>query len=386
MILIYEILQYALVLTAGVFIGYQLLLGILALLPQTETLASSKFHHSFLIVIPSHNDEQEISKTLYSLSALVYPTTLFKLMVITQSPKGNTAKVARKLGATVVEKAEFNDGASANILRWSLNQSHGNDDHYDAIVVIEPGSLVSGNFLEVMNKYLQKGSKVVQSSSIKMLRAPGWRTKIRHLRLLLYDHVNLIGRKFLGFDTWLLGNGMCFEAGVLKNNALKFYQLDNSLESSLSMMDKGIHIDYAPEAFTWNQSAQQNREVDEVGSLRGHLKRIKKMESRLKQYRQQSPLQYFANIIELMTPSLWILGIGTAGMVLLNWLLWKINFTSAFLFWVWLVLSGMMVIYLSIGWAVNRSYQMEINNNKQKHIDESGIRDMILPDYEKNKL
>src|SRR5690554_4293994 len=160
---VYAIIQYTLAAVAGLLLGYQMLLSFIALrgksIKNFKTLKSRKF----TIVIPAHNEEKVISKTIYSLCSLIYPKTLFDVIVVADNCTDNTAKIARKLGATVLERTDAEKQGKGYALRWAFDKILASDQPPDSIIVVDADSLISGNYLKVMNYYLEKGNKVIQS-------------------------------------------------------------------------------------------------------------------------------------------------------------------------------------------------------------------------------
>jgi len=346
---------------AAILIGYQLLLGLLALMPQHEQRAEQvAFNHSFLLVIHLQNKEQEISKTLYSLYGLVYPWNLFEVLVIADYGTGNAANVARKFGATVLERESDQYKGRSDVLCWALEQIRLWEEKYDAIVVIEPGGLISGNFLEVMNQHLEEGSNILQSSNLKVLTSGPWRIKFAHTARLIYNHVNSLGRKKLGLDTRLMGNGICFKTKVLKNISMELSQTIDDFDDRMPLHMNGVRTDFAPEAIVWSQFYDSSGERQSHKARDSQFQIVKKnVRHFINRFIDNKSLQDFDTLVSLITPPLKALFMGTTGMVIINWALWRFGNISASFFWIWITLLVMVTIYLLIGIATDRAFFLD---------------------------
>ena len=243
-----EIIFITLLIVIAPLLLYQFLLSLLALNAKIQTTFGTEKNRRFAIVIPAHNEEKIISKTIYSLSALIYPKKLYDVFVIADNCDDNTADVARSLGVTVLERFHRTRKGKGYALRWAFNRLLNTDETYDALLVVDADSLISGNYLEVMNYYLEKGSDVIQSND-QVLPEPGnWSVEATQIGFLLYNYVKPLGRKVLNFNMGLRGNGMCFRAEVLKKIPWKAWSLTEDVEYGMILMLNDIKIDFAPEA------------------------------------------------------------------------------------------------------------------------------------------
>lgn len=349
---IYIIIQYILVIAGGGLVAYQLLLSIFALFAKTSTSFTAERNRKFVIVIPAHNEEQVIAKTLYSLFGMVYQRNLYDLVVVADNCTDNTAKIARKLGAKVLERTNDEKRGKGYALRWGFDQILEWEENYEAVVVLDSDSLISGNFLEVMNYYLEKGSKVIQSSDLVIPQPGAWSSESIRIGFLLYNYVKPMGRKLLGFDMGLRGNGMCFSADILKEHPWKAWSLTEDVEYGLSLLMKGIKIDFAPEANIWAQMPvkAENAESQRTRWEMGRYPIIKKYApGLLKRFITKASFKYFDAFIELITPPLVNLLLFVVSMLVLNFSLWLFGLLPLTFSWIWLAITMMGVLYLFVG-------------------------------------
>jgi cellulose synthase/poly-beta-1,6-N-acetylglucosamine synthase-like glycosyltransferase len=262
-------------------------------------------NRKFAILVPAYNEEKVISKTLYSLFSIIYPRRLYDLFVIADNCTDNTAKIAKNLGAIVLERENPVQRGKGYALRWGFDQILSSEKKYDAIVVFDSDSLISGNFLEVMNYYLEEGKEVIQSSDLVIPQPGVWSSEMIRIGFLLYNYVKPLGRKALGLQMGLRGNGMCFSTDHLKKHPWEAWSRTEDLEYGLQLLMKGVVIYFAPEACVWAQmpvravNAESQRRRWEMG--RQEIMRKYARQFFKETFRRRS-LKFLDVLIDLTTP------------------------------------------------------------------------------------
>lgn len=106
------------------------------------------------ILIPAHNESDQIVETLDSLWA--QSTVPKRIVVIADNCTDNTAELARTHGAEVFETIENKHKKAGGLNQW-LDQNldeHGNDE---LIMVMDADSALDSRFLELAMKHITKG-------------------------------------------------------------------------------------------------------------------------------------------------------------------------------------------------------------------------------------
>lgn len=364
--MIYEIFQYSLISIATILIGYQLILIMMALISKKNEPLDTVYNRSFLIIIPSHNKGKDLAQTLYSLFGLMYPWNLYKLVILADNCTDNTVGIAQKFGLQVLERHnnDANQQGGNIALGWAFEQIWQWDEKYDAIVIIEPGSLVSGNFLKVMNHYIEKGSEVIKSSNLVLDRPKRWKTEVGRITHLLHNHVNPLGRKALGLNMSLSGNGMCYRSHLLNKYPIANNSMAEEWEYSLLLSLKGIHIDFAPEARVWYQlpGVSSKSELDYAQPIGVRYSIIKKYTKYFFIYFfTKRSIQLLEALLGFVTPHTLILFLGILGILAINVILWTIGVVSELFVWVWLALYIMEGIYFCTVIVADRVMRTYLN-------------------------
>ena len=233
---------------AGFFIVYLTALSVLALLARKENNIITSGIRRFAVVVPAHNEELSIEKTLRSLLSIEYPQGYFDVIVIADNCTDATARIAKTCGAIVYERTNADLRGKGYALRWCFDQLLVKQPQYDGIVVIDADSTASGNFLSVMNYYLERGAYAVQCSDMVAPQPGAWSSEITRLGFTLYNHVRPLARRLFGFSAGLRGNGMCFTADTLREVPWNTYSLNEDLEYGLVLLLQNKPIAFAPEA------------------------------------------------------------------------------------------------------------------------------------------
>lgn len=231
--------------------GYLLLLTAAAwqAARQTPVRPGSPIHR-FLILIPAHNEERLLPGSLASLDKLDYPRSLFAIHVVADNCQDRTASVARQKGATVHERNDQARRGKGYALQWLLQRLWQANEPHDAVVILDADTVVSANFLQVMDARLTRGERIIQA--YYAVRDPGssWSVTLRYAALAVLHYLRPLGRMALGGSAGLKGNGMVFAAGVLQRHQWSA-ALTEDIEFHMDLILAGQRVMFAPDAVVW---------------------------------------------------------------------------------------------------------------------------------------
>lgn len=245
---ILSILEIPAIAAAGFLAGYLALLSVLALLARRPVPAGTGKPRMFAVVVPAHNEEGALGKTLASLKDLDYPAGLFDVVVIADNCADGTAAVARTAGVVALERTDPVDRGKGHALRWAFDTLSTDPRGYHAFVVIDADSVATVNFLRVMNDELDAGAEAIQAGDVVIRNEASWSTEITRLGFTLYNHVRPLGRGVIGGSAGLRGNGMCFSAGLMKRIPWDAFGVTEDLQYGLTLLLNGVRVRYAPAA------------------------------------------------------------------------------------------------------------------------------------------
>lgn len=333
---------------AGFFLWYLALLSVLALTVKIRSEFPVSHRRIFAVVIPAHNEELVIENTLKSLFALEYRSELFEVIVIADNCTDRTAEIARSSGAIVYERTDKLNKGKGQALRWCFEKLLNSSFDYDAFVVVDADSVVSKNFLEVMNFYLERKAQVVQASDMVQPQPGAWSPEVTRIALALYNYVRPLGRKVTGCSAGLRGNGMCFSAEVLRTIPWEAYSITEDLEYGLTLLLHGVPTVFAPEATVYAKMPVKAKHAESQRARweMGRMPLIRRYGVPLvREAVRKRSLRLLDACIDLVTPAFVNMLIVSFGMLTMTSLLSLVGVKDAQQFiipWCVVILAGMV--------------------------------------------
>lgn len=279
------------------------------------TMAATRRRHApletcsrarFAVLVPAHNEEVLLPRLLRSIGALDYPSDLYDVHVVADNCNDGTSAVARSCGAGVYERRDDELRGKGYALRWLLAQLRNSGQSYDAYVFLDADSVVSENFLHVMNRHLARGDQVIQSYYGVLNPGDSWTSALRFAALALYNGLRPRGRDALGLSAGIRGNGMAFTSDVLARFGWEAFTLAEDVEFHLKLVEAGVRVRYASEATVLGEMPVSLRQAhsQNVRWERGRLQMLRALGPRLLTagLRRGSPMVLDALAEQLVPP------------------------------------------------------------------------------------
>ncbi len=202
--------------------------------------------HRFLVVIPAHNEEACVGKTVESCLAITYPRAKFDVLVIADNCTDATALRAEEAGARVLERIDAARKSKGHALEYLIDwlERSGEFDTLDALVVIDADSIVARSLLEQFSLGLDRGSDWMQCYDCVGNADATWRTRLMAYGMALFNGIALAGRQALGFSAALRGNGMCISTAGLRRIPWRAHSLVEDQEYSWIVRISGERIEF----------------------------------------------------------------------------------------------------------------------------------------------
>lgn len=277
----------------------------------------------FAIIIPAHNEEKVIEKTINSALRVRYPKELFDVVVVADNCTDQTAKIALQCGAIVFQRTDAARRGKGFALNWIIPQVLGRlpAPGYDACVFVDADSIMMPEFLEEMNISLHEGHRVIQSSDLVLDSSNSWRVQLMLIAFALQNYVRLLGKSRLGLSILLKGNGMCFSSDVLRTMRWDESSLGEDLDMGVDLIRRGERIHFNPDAVVYAlmpeqaSSAATQRIRWEGGRFASMRRRVPSV---LQEAWKRKSLLLFEAGIDAAFPPLAILFLGSAFFALAN--------------------------------------------------------------------
>jgi len=258
MIHIYWMPFYLLLGIIGLFMTYYLFFAIVYLLSPKRTVPRLAPQKRFIIIIPAHNEEQLIDRTLEQLLEVNYPPHLFQVVVIADNCKDRTAELATKHGVFVMERQDLKDRGKGFALSWALPRLSLFD--YDAVVIIDADTIMDHQYLQEMSSALCAGRRVLQSYNNLLNPDDSYLTRLIHVTSIMKNLLLNEGKARLNLSVALMGTGMCFERKVLEEIGWGAHSIGEDWEYFAKLTQKGIAVTFQQRAMTYSQEATSLRQ------------------------------------------------------------------------------------------------------------------------------
>ena len=308
----------------------------------------------FDIVVPSHNEEEGIGRTVKNLLALNWPADKFPVLVIADNCSDQTADKAREAGATVIERYDEKLRGKGYALARAFDASNA-DGKAQAVVVVDADTIVSSNLLQAFAARLEKGALAAQAHYGVANPDASWRTRLMAIALGMFHKVRSTGRERLGLSCGLRGNGMCFHHKLLSEVPHDAFSVVEDLEYGIRLGLAGHRVHYAAEAEVLGEM---------VSGEKASRSQRTRWEGGRKAIRKQHGLSLFLQAVERKDAVLFDLGMDVWTPPLSTLAMWTVvtAFVGAILFWLdgramSLHLGQVMCVGLALhvirGWAVS---------------------------------
>jgi 1,2-diacylglycerol 3-beta-glucosyltransferase len=220
----------------------------------------------FALLVPAHNEEAVLGRTLASLAALDYPVAQRDVWLVADNCTDATSALARTHGAHVCERHDLALPGKGHALAWLLERIAAAGARYDGFVIVDADSALSANFLRTMDARLEGGALAVQGY-YTVLPLHGTRAEaLRCVALALVHYLRPAAKSALGLSYGLKGNGMCFAPELIARFGWPTAGLAEDVEFNLLLASNGTRVAFAPEAVvrgeippTLRAAASQNR-------------------------------------------------------------------------------------------------------------------------------
>ncbi|MEM7113422.1 MAG: glycosyltransferase family 2 protein [Chloroflexota bacterium] len=232
-------------------VAYLMLLTITAWFAKRETqpLASLPTNR-FQILVPAHNEEKLLPSLLENLAELDYPQDLYAVHVVADNCTDQTAVIARRGGAIAHERFNQELRGKGYALQWLLQRLQAESETPDAVVIIDADTVVSPNFLRVMDSRLARGERVIQAYYAVRNPEDGWSASLRYAALAVLHYLRPQGRMVLGGSAGLKGNGMVFAADIMAQHEWSA-SVTEDIEFHMTLLLAGERVTFAPDAVVW---------------------------------------------------------------------------------------------------------------------------------------
>jgi len=202
----------------------------------------------FLILVPAHNEGENLIPTLSSLRRLDYSTHLFDVVVIADNCTDRTASVARQNGCQVWERSDPLRRGKGHALGWALGRMP--SESYDAVAIIDADTQCSSNLLKVFSRELRFEETPVQASVELAFSAesPSWLSMTTRAAQRAEESYVSVPRSRFRLYQGLQGTGFCIPVKVLGDVPWMAFSICEDLEYAFQLATKRVAVRFVRDA------------------------------------------------------------------------------------------------------------------------------------------
>ena len=300
------------------------------------------------VLIPAHNEEEGIRRTIRSVLACDYPSDRFEINVIADNCTDLTAEAARSEGAVVAERTDTSRRGKGQALDWFLKECKTRYINTDVITIIDADVAPDRNYLrEISASFSQPGTLAVQAYNGVSNPEAGWRPGLIDAAFNVFNHLRMAGSCRLSGTCVLKGNGMAFSTSLLQRTGWPCHSIVEDMEFSLRLLQEDISVHYNPDAVIRSEMVTSGKNASSQRSRweGGRFSLVRNTAGPLlKLFARTGRIRYLVAIAELATPPLSLLVmlfvLGTAASILLLNSPWILAVSSWWFILVFYVISG----------------------------------------------
>ncbi len=190
----------------------------------------TKFN-KFIVLVPAHNEEILIGKTVDSLKSINYPKKYWDLIVIADNCNDNTARIVRDNQVKCIERGDEDNKGKGYAINWALQEI--DLSPYDALLLLDADSLVSTQILAELNQDINEGRNIIQGNHGVIRRPNDWLVDLAYLSDIIQFKVHYQGRTNLNLPVKMIGSAMCFTMDIINKYGWKSFSLTEDFEQFL---------------------------------------------------------------------------------------------------------------------------------------------------------
>ncbi|BBO67273.1 glycosyl transferase [Desulfosarcina alkanivorans] len=208
----------------------------------------------FAVLVPAHNEELLIGILCQSLLDVDYPRDKYVVHIIADNCSDSTADIAASLCAKVLERTDPADVGKGQALSWALQRI--DLDQFDAVLIVDADNYVGNNILTELNRMINSGEQSIQCYNAVGNRADSWFTQLLYVSRTIGNLLYHEAKYRLGLSSYLMGNGLCFRAELLKKKGWTAFSVGEDWEYYAQLVESGVMVAFAAKAKVFHQESK----------------------------------------------------------------------------------------------------------------------------------
>ncbi|MCV6636302.1 glycosyltransferase family 2 protein [Candidatus Albibeggiatoa sp. nov. NOAA] len=195
------------------------------------------------VVIPAHNESDNISQTVKSLLSCDPSHGQYQIYVIADNCTDDTAEKARQAGAEVLERQNEELRGKGYALDFAFTHLLDNTTT-DAIMVVDADTMVEPNFIKVCEQAFMQGAAGIQCRYTVNNPEASRKTRLLNVALLAFNVLRPRGRAFWNLSVGISGNGFGLTRQTLQKVPYTASSIVEDLEYHLTLVKHHLKVQF----------------------------------------------------------------------------------------------------------------------------------------------
>ncbi|MGY4602911.1 cellulose synthase/poly-beta-1,6-N-acetylglucosamine synthase-like glycosyltransferase [Bradyrhizobium sp. USDA 4474] len=275
------------------------------------------------VVVPAHDESAVIGRAIQSIRAQLPPAG--RLLVVADNCTDDTARLAMRLGAEVIERRDTMRVGKGYALDCGV-RFLARTDPPDVVVFVDADCVVSAGTLDSLARLSLASGNPVQASNVVLFPpSAGSLQRIAQFAWRVTTGLRPLGSRWLGLPCQLMGTGMAFPWSVISTVDLATGHLaeDKKLGVELALAGKAPIFCCDAQVTSWFPAGRNAEQRQRLRWELGHLAMIRDYVPRLLAHavsRRSASLALFALDLSVPPLALFTLLLGAALCVGFAWL------------------------------------------------------------------
>ncbi|MCP3178134.1 glycosyltransferase family 2 protein [Desulfuromonas sp. KJ2020] len=263
LLVLYYIFIISLLIYVGLATIYLLFMAASYFVLPQKKLSDNKYLNRFMILVPAHNEELLIGTLCQSLLQVNYPYGKYKIFVIADNCNDKTIKNASEYDVEILERHDLEHSGKGHALAWALEEVP--VEEFDAVLMVDADNYVDTEILQDLNRHINSGEKAIQCYNAVGNRDDSWFTQLLYVSRTIGNLLYHESKYRLGLSSYLMGNGLCFNAKLLQERGWTAFSTGEDWEYYAQLIESDVKISFASEAKVYHQ---ESRSLDQATSQR----------------------------------------------------------------------------------------------------------------------
>ena len=204
----------------------------------------------FAVLIPARNERNVVGHLVKNMLRQKYPRELFDIIVIPNNCNDDTADVACRAGAKVLE-CTVPVRSKGDVLRFTFDALK--DEGYDAYCILDADNLASEGFLSAANDAMQSGMDIAQGYRDSKNPRDSWVAGDTSIFFWAMNRFYYRARVALGMSAALNGTGIVISKKLVDRLGWNMVTLTEDLEYTGLCAAEGVKIGFLRDAVVYDE-------------------------------------------------------------------------------------------------------------------------------------